>query len=124
MKLFSVASLKPILQLCTKWKPPGLKPDELESDDDKAEIEAHVKQVRESSRDFLVALFTSHKLGIVFYDPTAGTSGQNQNHLLQVGTYDLKKLQVSKLNFRLIVFYICTIFLKASGGLYCIHKPY
>jgi hypothetical protein len=28
MKLFSVANLKPILQLCTKWKPPGVKPED------------------------------------------------------------------------------------------------
>ena len=84
MKLFSVANLKPILQLCTKWKPAGLKPEDEQDEDDKAETEAIVKQVRESGREFFVALFTSHKLGIVFHDPTAGTSGSNQNHLLQV----------------------------------------
>ena len=80
MKVFSVTNLKPILHLCYKWKPSNVKPDELD-EDETAEL---VSQVGEAGRDFFVALLTSHKLGIVFHDPTVGTSGSNQNHLLLV----------------------------------------
>jgi hypothetical protein len=84
MKLFSVANLKPILQLCYKWKPTDSKADD--EDGGEEESDELVKQVGEASRDFLVALLTSHKLGVVFHDPTVGTSGSNQNHLLHVCT--------------------------------------
>ena len=80
MKVFSVTNLKPVLHLCYKWKPSNVKPDELD-EDETAEL---VSQVGEAGRDFFVALLTSHKLGIVFHDPTVGTSGSNQNHLLLV----------------------------------------
>ena len=75
-----MTNLKPVLHLCYKWKPSNVKPDELD-EDETAEL---VSQVGEASRDFFVALLTSHKLGIVFHDPTVGTSGSNQNHLLLV----------------------------------------
>ena len=80
MKAFSVTNLKQVLHLCYKWKPSNVKPDELD-EDETAEL---VSQVGEAGRDFFVALLTSHKLGIVFHDPTVGTSGSNQNHLLLV----------------------------------------
>lgn len=86
MKLFSVANLKPILLLCYKWKPAtaGKGPDEEVDEEETAQL---VRQVGEAGREFLIALLTSHKLGVVFHDPTVGTSGSNQNHLLLVGEF-------------------------------------
>ena len=74
------------------FKPPsnaaaaaGKAADDEADEEETAERAELVRQVGEAGRDFLIALLTSHKLGVVFHDPTAGTSGSNQNHLLQVG---------------------------------------
>lgn len=64
MKLFSVYNLKHILSLF-HWKV---------SEDKEPVIEATI--------EFLVAAFTSTKSGLVFHDPTYGTSGSNQNLLM------------------------------------------
>lgn len=64
MKLLSVNNLKPVVKLLTAAEgtvDPG---------------------VRELAAGLLKAALTSHKLGIVFLDPTCGNSGTNLNHLL------------------------------------------
>ena len=68
MKIFSVANLKFILGLFD-WK----------SQDNSENLK---QSVTEATLEFLVTALTSTKNGIVFHDPSYGTSGSNQNHLL------------------------------------------
>ena len=74
MKLFSVYNLKHILALF-EWKGP--------LDDNISEEYLEAKQlVIDATLEFLITAVTSSKSGLVFHDPSFGTSGSNQNHLL------------------------------------------
>ncbi|TRY68319.1 hypothetical protein TCAL_08074 [Tigriopus californicus] len=75
MKLFSAHHMKPILALI-QWQGPF---HSHESEGDQTEDLDHIRTL---TIEFLTELFTSSKTGIVFQDPTCGTSGQNQNLLL------------------------------------------
>ena len=76
MKLFSVYNLKFILRLYDSWT--GAYTN-LESDD---EYLQHKVDIIEVVNEFLLAACTSSKHGLVFQDPSYGTSGSNMNHLL------------------------------------------
>ena len=73
MSLFSVFNLKMIISLY-EWKGISNDPEEVN-----LEGKAVVNQ---SVTEFLLKALTSVKHGLVFHDPTYGTSGSNQNHLL------------------------------------------
>ena len=73
MSLFSVYNLKLIFSLY-EWKG---------SSNDPEEVDVNEKAiVNQSVTEFLLKALTSVKHGLVFHDPTYGTSGSNQNHLL------------------------------------------
>ena len=73
MSLFSVYNLKLIFSLY-EWKG---------SSNDPEEVDLNEKAiVNQSVTEFLLKALTSVKHGLVFHDPTYGTSGSNQNHLL------------------------------------------
>ena len=46
------------------------------------QAEEGLLRVRQATRDFFVSAVTSTKHGLVFHDPSGGTSGTNNNHLL------------------------------------------
>ena len=71
MMLFSVYNLKHILALF-EWKGPN--PDDVD-------LEAKAI-ITECVSDFITKALTSVKFGLIFHDPTFGTSGSNQNHLM------------------------------------------
>ena len=77
MKLFSVHNLKYVLRLYDDWTGAYVVAD-LESD----EYLQNKVDVIEVVNDFLLAACTSSKHGLVFQDPSYGTSGSNMNHLL------------------------------------------
>jgi hypothetical protein len=73
MRLLSASVLVNIAALMSKWKGP------------RGEQSQHVEdqeQVAAAAQDFLTVAFTSVRWGVVFADPSVGTSGQNHNHLL------------------------------------------
>ena len=102
MKLFSVHNLKYILALFG-WKGPKHKkkenkdkkskqkdlkiPDdndvEVCIDENDGEYQAELECIRQITKDFFISALTSVKKGLVFLDSTCGTSGRNQNLLLQ-----------------------------------------
>ena len=102
MKLFGVHNLKYILALLG-WRGPkgkaesikgkkrlkdeSLRNDELEDDtilDEKdKQYQADLEAIRQITKDFFISALTSVKKGLVFFDSTCGTSGNNQNLLLQ-----------------------------------------
>ena len=86
MKLLSVFHLKPLLGLF-QWKgPQGRKKKSQEDEPVVSDPEVHreeLDKVRKVTFDFFLAALTSTKNGLVFHDPSGGTSGTNNNHLLQ-----------------------------------------
>ena len=73
MSLFSVFNLKQIISLY-EWKGISNNPEQVN-------LEGKVV-VNQSVTEFLLKALTSVKHGLIFHDPTYGTSGSNQNHLL------------------------------------------
>ena len=100
MQLFGVHNLKYILALFG-WKgPKGRKEnaknkqtklqsnsnedqeEDMLTEDDEVQ-KAELDNIRQITKDFFIDALTSVKMGLVFFDSTCGTSGNNQNQLLQ-----------------------------------------
>jgi hypothetical protein len=77
MKLFSVHSLKYLLALF-EWRGPTTKKEQSSED----VIKEDKLAVSEVVKDFFMTALTSVKLGLIFHDPSYGTSGSNHNHLM------------------------------------------
>ena len=96
MQLFGVHNIKYILALFG-WKGPNGRKENSKSkqtkmneehDDENlneadADVLAELDNIRKITKDFFIDALTSVKKGLIFFDSTCGTSGSNQNQLLQ-----------------------------------------
>ena len=95
MQLFGVHNIKYILALFG-WKGPNGRKENSKSkqtkmneehDEDHNEADANdiaeLDNIRKITKDFFIDALTSVKKGLIFFDSTCGTSGSNQNQLLQ-----------------------------------------